>query len=49
MGKIQIGFVTGLETDKPVTENLLTLLDNIQPPVCGVVEWDTFGSGIKGC
>jgi len=48
VGEIKIGFVTGLETKKSVTENFLALLYNIQSPVGGVIEWDTFESGFEG-
>ena len=48
MVNIKIGFVSCLETDDPVTENFLASLDHIQPPVGGVVEWDTFESRIEG-
>ena len=44
MGEVKIGLITGLETEDPVTENLLASLNDIQPPVCGVIEWDTFKS-----
>ena len=48
VGEVKIGFVTGLETEDPVTEDFLAPLYNIQPPVGGVVERDTFGSGVEG-
>jgi len=44
----KIRFVGGLETDDPVAENFLALLDNIHPPVGGVVPWNTCKSGIEG-
>ena len=43
VGEIKIGFITGLETKESVTKNFLALLNNIQPPVSCVKEWDTFG------
>jgi hypothetical protein len=45
VGEVKIGFVTGLETEDPVTENFLALPNDIQPPVGSVIEWDTFGFG----
>lgn len=42
VGEIKIWFVTGLETEEPVTKNFLTLLNDIQPPIVGVEEWDAF-------
>lgn len=48
MVNVKIGFVGGLETEDPVAENFLAHLDNIQPPVGGVVPWNTFEPGIEG-
>lgn len=45
---VKIRFIRGLEAEDPVTENFLTQLDNIQPPVGRVVPWDTCESEIKG-
>lgn len=44
MGEIKIRLVTSLETKDPVSENFLAPLYNVQPPVGGVIERDTFGS-----
>lgn len=46
--EVKIGFVTCLETEDPVAENFLAPLYNIQMPVGGVEERDTFGSGVEG-
>lgn len=45
---IEIRLVTGLETEDPVAKNFLAPLDNVQPPVGSVIEWDTFEWKIKG-
>ena len=45
---IKIRFVSGLETEDPVTEDFLARLDNIHPPIGGIVPWNTFEYGIKG-
>jgi hypothetical protein len=45
---IKVRFICGLETEDPVTENFLAQLDNIQPPVGGVVPRNTCESGIEG-
>jgi len=45
---VKIRFVRGLEAEDPVTENFLTQLDDIQPPVGSVVPWDTCEYKIKG-
>lgn len=47
MGKIKIGLVTGLETKDPVTEDFLTLLNDVQTPVCRIKEWDALGWGVR--
>jgi len=39
--EIEIGFVSCLEAEDSVTENLLTSLHHVQTPIGGVVEWDT--------
>ena len=41
MGEIEIGFVSSLKSEDPVTENLLTSLHNVQMPIGGIVEWNT--------
>ena len=35
----EIGFVAGLEAEKPVSENGLAVLGDVQPPISCVVEW----------
>ena len=49
VGEVKIGFVAGLEAEKPVTKDFLALRDDIQPPVGGVIERDTFGPEVGKC
>lgn len=37
--RIQVGFVSGLQTDEVVSEDLLPLFDDFQAEVGGIVEW----------
>jgi len=48
VGDVEVGFVSSLETEESVTENFLAFPNNIQPPVGGVIPWDTCESRIEG-
>ena len=47
MAEIQIGFVTGLKTEDPVTENLLASLYDVQTPIGAIIEWNTLKARIS--
>ena len=43
----EIGFVTGLEAEELVAENGLAVLDDIQPPISCIIEWDSWEGSIR--
>jgi hypothetical protein len=47
MGEIKIRLVACLETEEPITENFLALLNDIQSPIGGINEWNAFGMEVR--
>jgi hypothetical protein len=47
VGEIKIRLVAGLETEEPVAKKFLALPNDIQSPIWGVNEWNTFGMEMR--
>jgi len=43
----KIGLVTGLEAEEFVAENGLAVLDDIQPPISRIIEWDSWVCSVR--